>query len=319
LGYSVRPVRKGTWTGWTPTDALLVIQQTLGQWTSRHVRRELSNRLDHNELSDRQRQWLADAAVQALGDDYESWNALWAMDVLPALEAESARPLLEGLDSPDWQRRQLCAEVLRDRIVPQWYEVGPYIQHQIPARLIEVSVEGLADDALPFGTARRLSGRATAETWINNARSSLEFLAFCGPEIEPAISAAMDSSDSQQVFLGACAAGLARCEGLSDRAIAILVPHLKHDGIDCNAKLAAAAVFAFGENARPVIEALALESNDSQQKRICQRVLAEWAGPAITDADRAARDQTYADWSGEPFGVVRLGHAPYFHPFPDLP
>ncbi len=312
-GYSVRPIRKGAWAKSTPTDGLLLVQSTFGQWTTRHVRSELDTRID--TMSIRQRRWLAGVAVHALGDDYEPWNAVWAMGALSELGPDAEPAILGGLSSGDWQQRQLCAEVSRRKFEAARSGVGPLEYRSPSPRLIEVSVEALADDGLPYGAARRVTGRSTATTWVMNARSSLAFLAACGEDAEPFLRPALRSPDPQQLFLAACSAGLARCDGLASEAIPLLIPHLKSDERTGNAKLAAAALFAFGEHARPSVEHLTSGGADEQQRRIARRILAEWEGPARDVAEAAARDAIYAEWSDEPFTAVRRGGVPGFHPF----
>ncbi len=302
----------------TPTVLLLALQYGLGEWSPRHVRFELEARYDRSELSERQTGWLAAAAVQALADDSEPRNADWGMGILTSLGA-TAEPYLErGLSSKDWQTRQLCADVLRNRYVPRWYEVGPFQTRVPPLKLIEVSVEGLIDDALPFGPAPRWGPGQRAHTPVHNARSSLRFLARCGSEAEQCLLTGLASEDPQQRFFAACAAGYARKTGMAAQITKSLLPHLFGDDVDCNAKLAAGALYALGEPARPAVELLAMTSPDVQARRVCTRILREWTGPPESREESMLRHDMYWSFSEDPFQRVRAGEVPYFHPFPDF-
>lgn len=320
-GYSVRPVRKGTWTKSTPTDVLLVVQRSLGEWSTRHIRNELEARFERGELSDRQKRWLAAAALQAIGDDYEPWNAMWAMDMLSALDDIGTRTLEDGLGSNDWQTRQLCAQRLMRRAGPPWhsYEVGPPRPYDPPDRLYAVAVEGLADDALPSGTARRWGGPQQTHTWVTNARSGYRFLSSNGPRAEPFLRPAIRSDDPQQRLLAACAAGYLGLSSLADDAAIELGANLRDDMIEGNATLAAAALFAMGELARPTVEVLAQGDPTAQECRIAKRILREWNGPATTAEERGVRRKLFDQWHGDPFEEVRQGRVVSVHPFPDMP
>jgi len=320
-GYSVRPVRKGTWTKSAPTDVLLVAQRSLGHWSTRHIRIELETRFNRGEVSDRQKRWLAGAALQAIGDDYEPWNAMWAMDVLSALGDVGTRTLEDGLGSRDWQTRQLCAQKLMRRAEPRWHldEVGPPRPYEPPDRLYAVAVEGLADDALPSGTARRWGGPQRTHTWVTNARSGYLFLAASGPRAEPFLRPAIRSDDPQQRLLAACAAGYLGLSSLANDAAIELCVNLRDDMIEGNATLAAAALFAMGELARPTVESLAQNDPTAQECRIAERILREWNGPAETAEERGVRRRLFDEWHDDPFEEVRRGRVVSVHPFPDMP
>lgn len=185
--------------------------------------------------------------VAELVDDGRRWNAGRAMRAL-ARRGEAAFPALRrALASEDWQQRQLAAELLR--------RGGA----EADAALVWVTVEGLRDDWSSFGR------EGERNLMLLNAARGFEWLR-ARPEVAGAeLRECLIGDDAQQRFLAAVLLGVRGVEERSERICAILIPHLRDNGIPNDARMALAALERLGPEAwRHAVQALT-ESRDRQQ------------------------------------------------------
>jgi len=175
--------------------------------------------------------------ARQLRSDDTKWNAHQAMDRLSALKSV-ARPALEqALDADDWQQRQLAASLLRG-LLRQNPSLAP------SERLLEVTVEGLRDDALPWGE----------NTMINNAEEGVRFLSTRCDVAWPYLLPALSSEDRQQRLLAAVVLGFGGREHYLDDVAPILIQQLRDNEVRGDALLALPALAGFGEAVVPHLE-----------------------------------------------------------------
>ena len=180
------------------------------------------------------------ALIAELADDTVRWNATLAWDQLRHAGPEAREELELGLRSPDHQQRMLCAAVMWQRF-----------PDNASAQLLEVSVEALAADDIPWDGTHYLP--------LANATRSMRFLhgyVSAGPSAELLLllENALLTGDAQQQF---CAAFLLGCAGSSEHAeriVEILAPHLGTNAIDGDASTAAHALLRTGTAAIPALE-----------------------------------------------------------------
>lgn len=213
-----------------------------------------------------------DELVADLADDGVRWNASDAM--LPLSRMPEAVPALEAaLDAPDWQQRQLAAALLRH------LGDGPP-----SARLLEVCVEGLRDDDLPYGE--------TGTLFIFNASDGFQFLIEHAADAEPMLRRGLRATDRQQRLLAAGVLAYAgRVEfnvGLAGDLMRVLLPHLRDNDMRGDAILAGAAILRIG---RPALPALQRQQGrgDAQQNRLVDRLIEFIRRPPLDDGEVGAR------------------------------
>ena len=156
----------------------------------------------------------ADASVIArwirdLADDDVAGDALASNDALVDTGGGAQPALNQALWSYDRQQRQLAAWILRQRDAPP------------SVRLIDVTVEGLQDDGLPYdGSSGRLC------PWVNNAKDGLLYLLAHADASRPAVVLALGSADQQQRVLCAYLAGRFGCAEYARQICAELLPRM---------------------------------------------------------------------------------------------
>ena len=202
--------------------------------------------------------------VNALIHDDVRRNAVEAYRRLQG-HPEAKRRLERALHSYDRQQRQLAAMLI--------WPLG-----EAPtAPLIEVSVEGLHADGLPFDRETN-----SYSDGIDNAKSFFLRLRDYPSEARAALRRVIDSRDPQQRFLSAV---LLACHGDAQyawRATSVLLQHLEDNEIHGDGILAAHALYKFGAPARAFLER-ARHSADAQARTLLDRVL---AGPDATTRRR---------------------------------
>ncbi len=268
--WNVRWVRRCEWLRYTPTDVVITLERYMP--LPDIGRRVLSERWEG--MSDRTQARTARLALHALGTDSKKWNANWAMGVLRRPGAQTEAVLWAALDDADYQRRQLAAALLRDR-VPVPGNEPPKEPIEPTARLFEVSVEGLAHDWIDG-----------ASTWSNNAFDAFLFLLEFPEEAAPHLRAAIASGDEQQAFLAAAMAGFARRMELADVAVPVLADRLSADDRWGNAVVALPAILGFGERARPILAAI--QPRDEQQQALLEIELKLLEGIPLSPQDQRA-------------------------------
>lgn len=200
------------------------------------------------------------------------------MDVLEhRLEAATAG-LETALDSPDRQCRQLAAHLLRARSrrgrtaadEHGLRRLSPYLP---PDRLFAVTIEGLADDTLPWDSGRQ------RQTLIDNAYSGVDFLAENSARAESFCDMALGSGDRQQRLLSAALLSFTAEDKRIDRVAPVLIEQLGSDEAEGNAVLAAKALLALGPGALPFVDK-GSESRDSQRAISCELLRVRFLEPA---------------------------------------
>ncbi len=267
IALSLSPfVRTGGWAGVLPADVLLAIYQQAGTSTPRVLKRELSNRVYDSTLSRDQRQILAEILLGELGEDDIPRNAIDTVDVLYAL-GQAATPALErGLRSPDWQRRQLCAHVLRNT---QGYLPGD--------DLIAATIDGLRRHSTGEVNA---TSQPTLSIWVNPALEALRYLPQYPELLDESLAPAIASDDPQQRLMAAAIAGLAGRETLIDQAAPVLIEHLAENDIAEDAKLATLALMGFrSPKLVAYVEPLIDDPTDAQRRTLARQIISAAAIP----------------------------------------
>jgi hypothetical protein len=183
------------------------------------------------------------AAIEDIGDDDTPGNALQALFVLQGFYPAGATHLHRALHDPDRQRRQVAALVLA------------YNEDERGPRLLEVMVEGLADDRL--GEVRSYFG------W-NASRFVSELLVHVDAA-EPHLLAALDSPDLQQRSLAAHILACAGREEVFAPAARVLIANLADNDRRADAHVARFGLETMG---RPIIPVLAeaRKTGDAQSR-----------------------------------------------------
>lgn len=219
--------------------------------------------------------WALEASerelVAALADDDIRWNAQAALWELMGRGA-AVIPELEGaLGSRDWQQRQLAAAALR--------RIKGYVPSE---RMLVVCVEGLADDALPWGESPRTF------THVPNAYGSVEYLIRYTAAAEGFIAAGLHSGDAQQRFFCAYALGMAGRSGYAELICDVLAPHLNDNDLRGDAVLAVRALYLTGDAVAPFLRDAWREA-DAQGRRAIELVLLDLRDPPQTVAEMRER------------------------------
>jgi hypothetical protein len=250
----------------------------------RRVETVLSDRMARGKLWGWQRRQVTRLAVHLLGDDGRKWDAGWALATLSELGPEVLSAVERGLDSPDRQRRQLCAQFLRARVHrarrPPESDAPPE-PYDPPQRLFEVSVEGLADDNLKD---------------YDNAYSGVGFLMAYPERSRPLLRGALEQEDQQQRFLAAVIAATIRAEDLAPLAAPVLVSRLGNNHKWGDARIAAPALLGFGDAGRPYLLA-ALNSGDPQAASLAILIAKAIDHQAMTFEDREALKQVTREYT----------------------
>ena len=179
-----------------------------------------------------------------------------------------------ALDSTDWQQRQMAAEILRG------------IETFMPTnRLLEVTVEGLRDDALPFD-------ENGAGVFVFNAFSGTQYLLQHPREGTEILITALESDDSQQRFLAAYVLGATGRGNATQRITEILLPHLQDDDVWGNACMAVYALYHLGPDVLPFLEPYR-DSKDEQQRQAVQLVRMDLENPPRTEEERLVRRKVH--------------------------
>ncbi|MBS0196807.1 MAG: hypothetical protein JSR77_08620 [Planctomycetes bacterium] len=310
--WNVRWIRRGGWIPYTPTSALILAQRLSGPLCHDDIRWEVHNRVRAGTLYAWQRHLVVATAIDNLRDDAIANNAEWAMSTLAALGEDSLIALEAALHSPEWQQRQLAAEVLRswcpDERASRRVTSSPAPVYQPTPKLLEVTVEGLADDALPYAT--------NSTTWVFNARSGYEFLRRHITQAAPYIRAGLNAGDPQQRMLCSLLAGQSRDPVLVAAAAPMLVEQLRDDGVVFNAKYACDSLLWLGRQSFRHLNR-ALDSQDSQQRTLAGLLVLDIVARDQRGDDCERRSELLA--KGREFGaryVVSNASLGEYPPFP---
>lgn len=208
--------------------------------------------------------------IDDLRDDNVRFNAMEAMSVLGSV-GPAAWPALEAaLDSDDWQQRQLAAHLLR--------RLRPGLATD---RMLAVTMEGLADDRLPFGRWEGQWGgdpqggdpgdRPAWMPMVSNASGGIRWLMRHARDGEAKAEAALirglHSRDYQTRFLCAAALGYEGRTAHTTEIVRVLGPHLRDNRVRGDAVLACQALLGLGKPAVGPLRGL-LVGADAQQTRL---------------------------------------------------
>lgn len=268
--WNVRWLRRGGWVQYTPTTVLIGLERAIPSFVHAEVRWRLDSRLEKGGMWEIQKGWLIAPAVHALGADRVSWNADWGRGVLRRI-GDRAIPALEAaLRSEDYQRRQIAADLLRDRADPdpalrwRWQQAAAEERYEPTDDLLRVTVEGLQDDRLSLPCC------------LNNAYGGFEFLRRYPLRIEPFVRAGLRGTDGQQRWLCATLADVCGLTALADDFVPALVEQLAADELEENAIAATTLLVRMGWPAVKHLQRVA-DSADPQQRRIAGLILLEIA------------------------------------------
>lgn len=207
--------------------------------------------------------------IEDLRDDGVERNALRAVPKLRKAWPESQPYLERGLQSQDAQQRLLCAYLLMDKSAPP------------SPRLLEVAVESLRDDQLPYGY--HWSGERSF-IYAHNGRMASSYLSRHPAQARPYLLDGFRGRERQCRQL--CAGLLARQpdQGLHADLIAYFRPQLYNNHIAGDAADACRALLAIGEQSLPGLRSLA-RSWDPQAARLSAAWIEQIEGhhdPAIS-------------------------------------
>lgn len=219
----------------------------------------------HNVNPETLIQWLHSDAIRG--------NAIAAANELAQRTDESKVALLEkALVSPDWQQRQLSADLLRMNK-----------EYKPSERLIEVTIEALQDDNFP-------TNQQSYVVFLFNAFQSTRYLLDHPMTGTDQLEEAIGSDDAQQKFLAAYILA-ATNRGMNRRALAeILLPHLKHNEREGDACMAVHALYRLGSDIFPLLQPLAA-SDDTQESAAVRFLLDYLQHPPESEVDRLNRLQ----------------------------
>jgi len=187
------------------------------------------------------------AAIADLAADDVRWNATKALRVLVETPEPIDELLERALDSHDHQQRQLAAIVLQQRV-------------QEPSdRLLEVTLEGLRVDELPF------RGRGRTNGADNEARATA-FLLLHAERMRPQLVRGLNAEDLQERFLCAYILGRSRCYSALPLTCNVLIEHLHDNEIRNDARMAADALHSLGASA---MHYLLFAESDADDQALC--------------------------------------------------
>jgi len=216
--------------------------------------------------------------IADLADDHQPWNAIHAMSRLEKHGRAAAAQLEAALDSADWQQRQLAAHLLRA------------IKRDRPTdRLLQVTVEGLADDHLP---REQRPDRPQSCVFVFNATEGTRYLLVHAGRAEQYLVEGLQSPDAQQRFLCAFVLGRSGLAGAIDVAAPLLIDHLRDNDIANDAMMSATALYGFGVDVLPYLAA-AVKDSDQQQFELLRLITLDITDPPTTPAALRQRKQLH--------------------------
>lgn len=278
---NVRWIRSGDWAAYAPTPMLLALERAVPSYAPSACRNELLARVHAGKMWEFNRDWTTALAVRALREDDIHWNAEWGQEVLAADTDRSLPAIEHALDSPDYQTRQLAANLLRQR----WMRGRPpgpagdsASDYRAPDRLLEVSVESLADDT--FSPHRNWRGVWT----YGNAIDAFSFLCCHAERAAPFLARALASDDVQERSLAAAIASGCGLPGLLPAAAPILRDACYSNAEWGDAQLACVALFRAGPDALPFAEEL-MRSDDPQAAATGEYLVRRLRGEPMSTAE----------------------------------
>jgi hypothetical protein len=225
-------IKGGTWTRPIPTAALALLERSSNPQSARAARDEIERRVNDGAVKGWSAGVLAAKLVRDLHNDHQHWNADRAENLLRSLWPNSQDALEQALQSDDVQTRILAARLLR--------ALSPTPSES----LLRACVEDLRND----------SEKTSWYLTMGNAREAAEYFVIWGRSAAPHLEQAMHSNDQQQRLLAAAVAGHAHLTVLLEQAAPILINHLCDNTFRGDARVAAPALFMFGDAAIPFLQ-----------------------------------------------------------------
>lgn len=253
-------VRRGEWVEHLPDEAVLRVNEWLGQRTPRMLREALATRAEPRSLSPADCRRFARVLVEDLRSDDIPWNADQASWALVRLGPDALGCIEAALASPDVQQRELAAATLM-RIDGYTYAPSDAFLRVLVSRLARAGHGAGAEDPCARVTDRLTEARTITE------------LAPHAERVAKDLAGVLDGPNPRARLLAAIVAVHAGLDALRPRAVARLVAHLGDNDLEDDAVLATAALVRAGEAARDDLEQAAAKGDDPQQRRLAALIL----------------------------------------------
>ncbi|GAB4549069.1 MAG: hypothetical protein Tsb0013_10070 [Phycisphaerales bacterium] len=228
------------------------------------------------------------ALIEDLRDDDVRWNADRAMDALVRMRPAPVAALEAVLDSEDWQQRQLACQVLWRLYDGRYYpsrEAGAPPENpngvELSDRLLEVSVEALRDDEMPYGPR--------GNAMLHNAKWCYFRLVTHAERAKAHLRRGLSSDDPQQRLLCALALGNGGVSECVDEVLPILLPHLEDNDIEKDACWCVRAIYRMGDAALVALVRAREVATDRQQRDLLELLILNLSGPPETRRELEAR------------------------------
>ena len=196
-------------------------------------------------------------ALDAFKSDNVPFNAIELHSSLLTTGNPPIKALEKALHSDDYQQRQMSADVLRS-----------LRGYQPTRRLLEVTVEGLGDDQLPYESTPQYD----ATVHLFNAREGVQYLLDHGPKAKKYLLKGIHSDDLQMQYFCAYILGIHGIKADIELSSSILIRHLRDNDICGDAAAACSALYRLEDAVVPCLRQ-ALPSNDRQQTHLIQLIL----------------------------------------------
>lgn len=234
-----------------------------------------------------------DGLIGELRSDEAKWNAIRAAEQIERLPTPPLHELHEALNSTDWQQRQMACQLLWGFLEPPEWIVKHVLSGEaqlwraeprgtVTRRLLEVTFEGLRSDALPWDQE---SGRYTG---VFNAASGFRAMSRHAHEARELLERGLESDDEQQRLVCAMALGRGGVRESAEAAAEVLLPHLRDNDIEEDAKWCVWALYGFGDAVVPALKR-ALPGSDEQQRELILLLLLDIERPPMSRDDLERR------------------------------
>ncbi|MEE9126013.1 MAG: hypothetical protein V3U11_02635 [Planctomycetota bacterium] len=237
---------------------------------------------EHTEEEDETRELSPERLKQLVMDlahDNVRHNALWAIHFLRKAQQDAAPLLEKALRSRDRQQRQLSAYLLREFV------------KQPSDRLLEITVEGLHTDRIPYDSERWDSrGGGNMDPEMDNAVQGTRYLLDHTAQGRRFLLDGLFSQDPQQRFLCAFLVGQG---GITEHlwcTCQTLIPHLADNSFRGDALMSAHALYGLGRPALPYVQH-AMRYGDRQAVQLLSLIELDIVSPPQTSVELANRQQ----------------------------
>ena len=247
-----------------------------------------------------------DQLIAELGDDDVLRNAQAAIKAIMSYPSSPVDRLYEALDDPDWQTRQIACDLIWNirsahepiestndmfRSTNRRWRIKPTDPRwrlseipEITSRLVEVTIEGFRNDPTPYDNPHN---RALMYT---NAVHGMKRMIPVAHRWRGELETAMESDDPQQQLVAAIVLARAGVVESIQRTTQILLPHLRDNDIEDDAKFCIWALGGFGKALIPLLED-ALPSADAQQRDCITLLILDLIDPPQSIAEGIERSR----------------------------